>query len=112
MKLLLGIAAFTLGQIFGWYQLNLQNISDWWKDKPFLSAIAFGIPTSMFFWYGWKFIYEHSSAAWSARFIGSCTGYFVFAILTWQVLGETMFTPKTLICLTLATIILIIQVFY
>lgn len=110
-KLLLGMLLFACGHVFGWFQLNLQNISEWWKDKPLLSALLMGVPTSMFFWFAWKHITAASGSAWSARFIGSSMGMFVFTILTWHILGESIFTPKTMICLILAIIIIFIQVF-
>ena len=112
MKLYIGIAIFTLGQIFGWYQLNMQKYSEWWKDKPLYSAIFLGIPASIAFWYAWKIVSEATDSVWSARFIGSCTGFVVFPILTWYILGESMFTTKTMICLSLSVLIIIIQIFY
>ena len=110
-KLFFGMFLFACGHVFGWFQLNLQNISEWWKDKPLLSALSMGVPTSMFFWFAWKHITESSGSAWSARFIGSSMGMFVFSILTWHLLGESIFTTKTMICLILAIMIILIQVF-
>ncbi len=112
MKLWIGIGIFFLGQIFGWYQLNLQRFSDWWKDKPLMSAIIMGIPASISFWYAWRMIADETGSVWSARFIGSCTGFVVFPILTWFILGESMFTTKTMICLSLSILIILIQIFY
>ena len=108
----LGILLFFLGQTVGWFQLNSQSISEYWKDKALLSAIIMGVPTSVMFWYGWKFVVEATESAWSARFLASCTGLIIFPILTWYLLGESMFTPKTLICLVLTINIMIIQIFY
>ena len=112
MKLWLGITIFTIGQIFGWYQLNLQKYSDWWKDKPFTTAVIIGIPTSMAFWYAWRLVSEATGSVWSARFIGSSTGFVIFPILTWFILGESMFTTKTMLCLSLSILIILIQIFY
>ena len=106
-----GIALFLLGQILGWFQLNLQYISKWWSDKPLLSAILMGIPTSIAFWYAWKYTSDATGSVWSSRFIGSSTGMLVFPILTWYLLGESMFTVKTLVCLTLAVVIILIQLY-
>ena len=111
-KFLFGIGLFLFGQVLGWYQLNLQKMYDWWSDKPLLSAIVVGIPTSVAFWYAWKMISEATGSVWTARFIGSSAGFVVFPILTWYLLGESMFTAKTMICLTLAIIIILIQIFY
>jgi hypothetical protein len=33
-------------------------------------------------------------------------------VLTWFVLGESMFTTKTMICLALSILIILIQIFY
>ena len=112
MKLAIGVLIFLFGQIMGWYQLNLQKMYDWWADKPLLSAILMGVPTSILFWYGWKYISEATGSVWSARFIGSSAGFVIFPILTWFMLGESMFTAKTLVCLFLSVLIILIQIFY
>jgi len=112
VKLLLGIALYTVGQTLGWYQLNLQKMFEWWRDKPLASAIILGIPTSVAFWHAWRIISEEMNSVWSARFIGSSTGFVVFPILTWFMLGESMFTTKTILCLSLSILIILIQIFY
>ena len=112
IAIFIGILIFSLGQVGGWFQLNSQFVWKWWEDKPLLSAILFGIPTSILFWYAWRMVSTHADSVWSARFIGSGTGYLVFPILTWYLLGESMFTPKTLVCLALAVLIILIQVFW
>ena len=69
-----GIALFFLGQIMGWFQLNTQYLSDWWRDKPIVAAFVIGVPTSIAFWYAWRLIVEATGSVWTARFIGSSTG--------------------------------------
>ena len=96
----------------GWFQLNAQYLSDWWRDRPFSAAILIGAPTSVAFWYAWRTIVEATGSVWTARFIGSSTGLIIFPILTWFLLGESMFTAKTMICLSLAVLIILIQLFY
>ena len=108
----IGILLFFMGQTLGWFQLNAQSFSDYWKDKALLSAVVMGVPTSVMFWYGWKYVVETTGSAWSARFIASCTGLIIFPILTWAILGESMFTTKTMICLGLTIIIMLIQLFW
>ncbi|MAH60548.1 MAG: hypothetical protein CMB95_06945 [Flavobacteriaceae bacterium] len=107
-----GIILFFLGQTLGWFQLNLQSFSEYWKDKALLSSIIMGVPTSIAFWYGWKMIVETTNSAWTARFIASSTGLIIFPILTWFILGESMFNTKTMLCFSLAIIIILIQIFY
>lgn len=108
----LGILLFFVGQILGWFQLNSQYLSEWWKDKPIVAALCMGVPTSIAFWYAWRAVVQATDSVWAARFIGSSTGMILFPILTWCLLGESMFTAKTMICLALAIIIMLIQVFY
>tara|TARA_Y100001937_G_scaffold117784_1_gene171418 strand:- start:114 stop:449 length:336 start_codon:yes stop_codon:yes gene_type:complete len=108
----LGILLFFAGQTLGWFQLNVQSFSEYWKEKALLSAVVMGVPTSVMFWYGWRIVVESTGSAWSARFIASCAGLIIFPILTWAILGESMFTPKTMICLGLTIIIMLIQLFY
>lgn len=112
MKLFLGAALFVTGQIIGWFSMNSQFISEWWKDKPLLAAVLMGVPTSMCFWYAYKIIMESEGSAWTARFIGSAAGLIVFPVLTWFLLGESMFTVKTMTCFGLAILIILIQIFY
>jgi hypothetical protein len=108
----LGILLFFAGQTLGWFQLNSQSFSEYWKDKALLSAVVMGVPTSVMFWYGWRIVVESTGSVWSARFIASCAGLIIFPILTWAILGETMFTTKTMICLGLTIIIMLIQLFW
>ena len=109
--LLLGIFVFSMGQVLGWFQLNAQFLWKWWADKPITSAFVFGVPTSIVFWYAWRMVFEATESAWSARFIGSGTGFLVFPLLTWFMLGESMFTLKTIACLTLSIFIILIQIY-
>jgi uncharacterized membrane protein len=109
---IVGTTLFFVGQILGWFQLNAQNMSEWWKDKAIFSAIVLGVPTSVLFWYGWKYVMLHTGSAWSARFIASAAGLIIFPVLTWVFLGETMFTFKTISCLLLTILIIFIQIYY
>jgi len=112
VSIYVGIFLVFLGQVLGWFVSNAQFISDWWKDKPVIAALLMGVPTSVAFWYAWKIIVASTGSVWTARFIGSSAGLIVFPILTWFLLGESMFTAKTMICFFLAVLIIIIQIFY
>lgn len=112
MTIYLGIFLFLIGQAMGWFQLNAQYLWEWWKNRPIAAAFLIGAPTSVAFWYAWRTIVEATGSVWTARFIGSSTGLIVFPILTWFLLGESMFTTKTMLCLGLAVLIILIQLFY
>ena len=92
--------------------MNAQFLSDWWKDKPLISAFVLGVPTSILFWHAWRMVASTTDSVWAARFVGSSTGLILFPILTWSLLGESMFTAKTMICFALAVLIILIQIFY
>jgi len=102
---------FAAAHVFGWFQLNSQFLSEWWKDRFIVAAIVFGMPTGILFWHAWKHATEQFGSVWSARFMGSSIGIITFAILSWMLLGESIFTTKTLVCLVLAIIIIFIQLF-
>ena len=112
MAVYLGTVLFLMGQVVGWFSMNIQFLSEWWKGKPLMTAFVLGVPTSILFWYAYRAIVNETGSAWTARFIGSSTGLIVFPILTWYLLGESMFTMKTMICLSLAILIILIQLFY
>ena len=109
---ILGIAFFFIGQIIGWFSMNSQFMSEWWKDKPVVAAVLMGVPTSVCFWHAYRIIVESTGSAWAARFLGSAAGLIVFPVLTWFLLGESMFTTKTMICFVLALLVLFIQLYY
>jgi hypothetical protein len=106
------IILFTLAQLFAWFQLNSQYIWEWWRGKAFISALTWGIPCSMCFYYAWTTAADAMQSVWSARFIGSSVGIVIFPILTYALLGESMFTTKTMICFGLALLVVIIQIFF
>jgi hypothetical protein len=112
MNIYIGIFIVVIAQVAGWFQLNAQYLSSWWANKPIMTAVVIGIPCSIAFWYSWKLIVDETGSAWTARFIGSSAGLIVFPVLTWFLLGESMFTPKTMICFALALTIILVQLFY
>ena len=106
------ILLFTLAQLFAWFQLNSQYIWEWWRGKAFISALIWGIPCSMFFYYAWTTAADAAGSVWSARFIGSSVGIVIFPVLTYALLGESMFTAKTMICVLLSFVIVGVQLFW
>lgn len=111
LKIVYGFTLFIVAQTLAWYQLNSQFVWKFWEGKAILSAIIFSVPVSLFFWFGTKNIYDSAEALWTCRFLGFTSGIFVFTILTWLHLNESMFTLKTMLCLILSCAILAIQVF-
>ena len=110
MRLFITFLLFILLHIGVWFSSNTQLISDVWKDRSFWIMIALAIPTSLLAYYATKIGYSAlNDSAWSLRFIGFGTSYLVFPILTWTLLGESMFTIKTMVCIMLSFVIVLIQ---
>jgi len=96
--------------IFVWFSTNLQLL-DAPLIKPVYVALLLCVPTTMAAYFGTKFGYAAFEAAWSIRFFGFAVSYFVFPVLTWWILGESMFTTKTILCILLSFLILAIQIY-
>ena len=114
MKLLtIAVGLFILTQACVWFSVNLQFVSDYWKEKSFLITLALGIPTSVCAYYASQYGYAAlNESAWAVRFLGFGMSYMVFPILTFALLGESFFTAKVLICTLLSICILLVQVFF
>ena len=67
-----------------------------------------GIPISSCFFYGTKWYYEFFGNYWYVRPIGFGMATLTMGILTWLILNELPDT-RTIICLVLSVIIIIIQ---
>ncbi len=103
---------FAIAQTAVWFQLYSQYLWEWWSDKPFAAAIVFGIPASMFFWYGTRIAVDATNEAWVSRMLGFGMSYLTFPVLTWWLLNESMLTTKTMICVFLSFIIVGVQLFW
>lgn len=111
-KILLGCLLITLGHAIGWFHMNSQFIWGWWKDKPILALIIFSLPAGIFFWYGGKIAFNQIGEFWAVRFLAFALSYLVFPFLAWHFMGESFFTPKTIICVLLSFVIVLIQVLW
>lgn len=112
-EMLLAITLFVAGHTTGWFAGNSQLVWEYWKDKAILATIVFGVPAGLFFWYGTKYCFIATGGElWSVRFIAAVFSYVTFPIMTWYFLGESIFTAKTMICIFLAMMILLVQLYY
>ena len=72
--------------------------------------MGLAIPTSLLAYYATRIGYSAlGDSVWSLRFIGFGTSYLVFPVLTWLLLGESMFNLKTMLCIGLSFVIVGIQ---
>tara|TARA_R100000152_G_C6737297_1_gene161367 strand:- start:268 stop:609 length:342 start_codon:yes stop_codon:yes gene_type:complete len=110
MKITLGVMFFIVGNVLAWFQFNSQFVWDWWKDKPIIANLIFAIPMGFCFWYAVKNIVEETGLLWSSKIIGFGVGQVIFAVLTYALMKESIFTTKTLVCILLSIVIIWIQV--
>lgn len=111
--LLFACGLFLLGQTLAWFQNNSQFVWEWWEGRPLLAVGLFSFPVGLCFWFGIKIAYEAmGGVVWGPRFLIFALSYLTFPLLTWHFLGESMFTPKTLICVFLSFLIIAVQLFW
>tara|TARA_R110000824_G_scaffold287986_2_gene476008 strand:+ start:312 stop:653 length:342 start_codon:yes stop_codon:yes gene_type:complete len=112
MSYLWGTLFFTVGNILAWFQFNSQFVWPWWQNRPVLSNVIFAIPMGICFWYAVKNVVLASGELWTSKLVGFGVSNFVFAIMTYIFLKESIFTTKTMMCLFLASLIIVIQIFW
>ena len=112
LNMLYCFLCFLLLHITVWFSTNLQLVNASLSSKSLMIAVGLAIPTTLLAYFGTKFGYAaFNESAWSIRFFGFATSYLVFPILTWWLLGESMFTFKTMLCVALSFTIVAIQVY-
>ena len=112
-ELLIGAGFFLIAQSLSWYQTNGQFISTWMKEHPVLTSALSGIPVGLGYIYGTSYIVSAfgGESLWASRLLGFATGVFTFSILTYIHVKEGI-TLKTGVILGLASLIVILQVFW
>ena len=107
--LLFALILIIAGNILSWFQLNLQFISDWWRDRPMITVVLFSTPAGAFFYYGWRFLVEYFEGnLWPPRLFSFGIGIIIFAALAYIIKGEII-DKKTIVCLFLSVVIILIQ---
>ena len=111
-KIIIAIVLFIIANILTWFQVNSQFLWTWWKERPFMTVLIYSIPTSLSFFYAWKFSVEAmGDKLWPAKMIGFGVSTIVFTGLTYIMLEEGL-SEKTLVCLFLSILIILIQVLW
>jgi len=112
MQLLIGIGLYCLLHILIWFSCNTQFMTSKWADSSLIIALLLSIPITLTGYYAAKLTYQSVGSAWNIRFIAFGLSYLVFPILTYWLLNESMFTPKTVVCIMLSFLILWIQLYF
>jgi len=109
---LAGVLLYVVGQALIWVQTNGQFVWPWFKRNPLLISMFGGTVISYMFIYATKYLAEYyDGELWPGRFIGQATGIVVFTLMTYGFLNEGL-TTKTGVCLSLAIVIILIQIFW
>jgi hypothetical protein len=111
MQLLKGFIYGLLAQIISFLQLQGQIKVEWLKNNMWF-GILMGMPISYLFILSVKnFVEAFDGQIWPSRLIGFGIGVVVFTAMSYLMFKEPL-TLKTLICLGLGTLILLIQIFW
>lgn len=109
--LLIGMFFGFLAQVATFFQLQGPMKYEWFKNHYWLTVLM-GIPISMLFMYSVKnMVIAFDGQMWPSRLIGFSIGAIVFSLLSWSVFNEPM-NIKTIVCLILAVMILMVQLFW
>jgi len=104
------VLIFMLGSTLAFLQNNMQFINPGWKDKALITALIFSIPTSLCYIHSYGYFVNQYESAWSGKFILFGISYILSPLLIYTFLGESPFNLKTMLCVLLSFIIVVIQV--
>jgi len=111
MNFFYGVILLIFGQILTFFQIQGHLKYDFFKNNQWF-AVLLGIPISIIFMVGINLLIKwYGGALWPSRFIGFSIGTVVYATMAHYMFNEQI-TLKTLICLSLAIIIILVQVFW
>ena len=111
MQLLKGFIFGLIAQIATFLQLQGQLKVEWLKNNMWFGVLM-GMPISYLFMMSVRnFVGAFDGEIWPSRLIGFGVGVIVFTIMSHYMFKEPL-TPKTLICLGLGTLIVLIQIFW
>lgn len=110
--ILFGLLLGTVAHSFSWFGMNSQFIWDFWKDRPFMAALLFGLPSNVVFWFASKYVREGTHSVWNVRWLLFAMSFPPMFVLTTTMLGDSFLTTKNMITMLLAICIVIVQFYY
>ncbi|CAB4143741.1 hypothetical protein UFOVP449_264 [uncultured Caudovirales phage] len=111
MSLFYGILYGIIGQVLTFLQLQGNIKYGWFKNYPVLVLLG-SIPISYCFIKSVEYLVDaYNGEMWPSRLLGHGIGTFVFMALSWWMFKEP-FGLKTIVCIMLATAIVLIQIFW
>lgn len=110
MKIAYALILATVAQVISFIQLQGQMAWKFPKENPFVMMLL-GLPISLILIKTTKIFNQAFDANWPGRLIGFGVGVAVFTVMSWFIFKEHP-SPKTLVCLGLALIIICLQIFW
>ena len=111
MNLFKGFIYGLIAQIITFLQLQGQLKYDILKNNTWF-VVLLGLPISYLFMISVRYFVEaYDGQIWPSRLIGFGIGVVVFSLMSYWLFKEPL-TPKTLICLGLGTLIVLIQIIW
>ena len=111
MNLLIGFLYGLVAQVLTFLQLQGSIKYGWYEKYPIVIILA-SIPS------GWlylksvqHFVMAFDGEIWPSRLLGYGIGVIIFTLMSWQLFGEQL-SPKTLVCLGLSVLIILIQILW
>tara|TARA_B100000676_G_C18067385_1_gene841885 strand:- start:1727 stop:2068 length:342 start_codon:yes stop_codon:yes gene_type:complete len=98
-----------ISHVIFWFQVNGQFMWNFFKEHPFLISLM-GVPSAYLVIIAAKHGYEYfDGTIWPLRIVGFSLGTIIFSILAYTCMSEGL-TLKTILCLILSLVIIIIQI--
>jgi hypothetical protein len=111
MNLFIGILLSILGQVLVFFQVQ-GTVKYQFLQEHKMWVIIMGMPITWIFMMATKHLVSWSDGVlWPTRLIGFSVGIVVFAILSKILFGETI-SAKTAVCIALALLIVVVQIFW
>jgi multidrug transporter EmrE-like cation transporter len=110
MNIVYALVLSIIAQIISFVQLQGQMVWKFPKENPYIMMLL-GLPISLIFIKTTKVFNEAFEANWPGRLIGFGVGVIVFTLMSWIIFQEHP-TPKTVVCLVLAFLIVALQIFW
>ena len=108
-NLLIYTLLVCISHVIFWFQVNGQFMWEFFKKYPYIIMLL-GVPSSYLAMTASKIVFDDfGEKIWPMRIIGFSTGTIIFALLAFAFMSEGL-TLKTILCLILSFVIIIIQI--
>ena len=109
--LLFGMLILFCTQAMAFVQTNGQFLWPWFAKNTVIVALVMGSTIGYGFIVSTMYITSYFDTIWPARILSFSLGVLSFTFLAWWLKGEAI-TMKTIVCLVLALVITLIQIFW